>query len=202
MILECDLETHGFDTARLGGQPQRRPGVARRLPRPHRAHRRAGQEPPQHRDVVARQRVRHRREPGRHGRVGARPRPVAPRPLRGRLHRRRTRTSTPACTPPIPETEPIGTRRLPRAAARLHAGAGRPAAHQAVPPVRVRARHGQRPRRARPVRGARATSIRGCTAVSSGSGATTASARRHRRRRRVLRATAATSARSCTTATS
>ena len=35
VILECDLETHGFDKLRLGRQSERRPGVARGVPRPH-----------------------------------------------------------------------------------------------------------------------------------------------------------------------
>ena len=47
-------------------------------------------------------------------------------------------------------------RRLTLDAAELHSRAGRPAAHQAVPALRVRPRDGQRAGRARPVRGARA----------------------------------------------
>ena len=43
--------------------------------------------------------------------------------------------------------------RLARSAARTARRRGRAAAHQAVPPLRVRARDGQRPRRDRPVRG-------------------------------------------------
>ena len=68
VIDECDLETHGFAPRRLAWQPQRRSTVAAGLPGPHRAHRRAGQEPPQRDHVVARQRV-----PG----TGAQPRAMA-----------------------------------------------------------------------------------------------------------------------------
>ena len=138
---------------RLARQPQRRPRLARRLPRPHPAHRRAGQEPPQHRDVVARQRVGHRRATSPRCRPGCTPAtPGGPCT---------TRATTPGeytdvysrMYPSVLETARDRHRRLARPAAELHACAGRPAAHEAVPALRVRARDGQRAGRARPVRG-------------------------------------------------
>ena len=75
-------------------------------------------------------------------------------------------------------------------------------AQPAVPDVRVRARDGQRPRRARRVRRRRPSEYRAdCTAASSGSGATTGCSRTPPTARPTT-PTAATSARSCTTATS
>ena len=102
---------------RLAGQPERRPGVGGGVSRPHRAHRRARQEPRVRGHVVAGQRGRHGPQPRRHRALGAPPRPGAARALRGRpharLHRRllpdvplacrgrgdlrRLRTMSPAC---------------------------------------------------------------------------------------------------------
>ena len=69
---------------RLARQPERRPALARGLPRPDRAHGRARQEPPERDHVVARQRERDREQPRRDGRLGARARPVAAAALRAR----------------------------------------------------------------------------------------------------------------------
>ncbi len=49
VVLENDLETHGFQMVGWRAQPERRPALARGLPRPDAAHRRTGQEPPQRR---------------------------------------------------------------------------------------------------------------------------------------------------------
>ena len=91
VVLECDLETHGFVFADWAGNPSDDPRVGGGLPRPHRADRRARQEPRQRRRLVARQRGRHRPQPRRDGRLGAPSRPEPPGALRGRpqlrLHR-------------------------------------------------------------------------------------------------------------------
>ena len=60
VIVECDLETHGFVFRRLAGQSERRPALGGGVPGPDRAHGRAGQEPPVRGHLVAGQRVRHR----------------------------------------------------------------------------------------------------------------------------------------------
>ncbi|OUD86220.1 hypothetical protein CMMCAS04_15460 [Clavibacter michiganensis subsp. michiganensis] len=73
---------------RVAGQPVRRPALARRLPRPHRAHRRPRPQPPVDRDVVARQRVRHRAQHRGHVGVGAARGSDPSRALRGRPHGR------------------------------------------------------------------------------------------------------------------
>ena len=90
-VLECDLETHGFVFADWAGNPSDDPAWAAGVPGPHRADRRARQEPRVRRRLVARQRGRHRSQPGRDRRVGARPRPEPAGALRGRpqllLHR-------------------------------------------------------------------------------------------------------------------
>ena len=145
VIDECDLETHGFEPSRLASanpaeDPRWRDALVDRM----RAHGRAGQEPAQRHHVVARQRERHRRQPGRHGRLGAGARPVAAAALRARLDRAPTSTSTPHVPDPrrgraIGRGEEAPLRR-PRA--------GRPAPSHALHPVRVRPRHGQRARRA------------------------------------------------------
>ena len=95
VMLECDLETHGFVLRRLARQPERRPALARRLSRPDAAHRRARQEPPERHHVVARQRERSRAQPRRDGRLGARPRPGPAGALRGRLGQRLRRRLQP-----------------------------------------------------------------------------------------------------------
>ncbi len=90
VVDECDLETHGFG---YEPEPPNLPNpvmdprwrddlVARMTPDG-----RARQEPPEHRDLVARQRVRDGRQPQGHVRVGPRPRPVAAGALRARHER-------------------------------------------------------------------------------------------------------------------
>ena len=54
VVVECDLETHGFIYAGWDGQSAGGPGVARRAPRPDAAHGRTRQEPPERRHLVAR----------------------------------------------------------------------------------------------------------------------------------------------------
>ena len=98
VIDECDLETHGFVFVGLAGQSERRPALAGRVPRPDRADGRAGQEPPVRGHLVARQRVRHRAQPG--GDVALGPSTAIPS---GRCTTRATTsaptpTSTPGCT--------------------------------------------------------------------------------------------------------
>ena len=145
VILECDLETHGFERTGLGRQPQRRPGVARG------ATSTASSAPSSGTRTTRRSSC---------GRSATRPAPAAtsPRCRRGSMPATpdgpcTTRATTPAstptstrgCTPRVPETEPIGRDGSARPAGLLPAPR-RPAADQAVPPVRVRARDGQRPR--------------------------------------------------------
>ena len=167
---------------RLAGQPGRRPPLARRPGGPDAAHGRAGQEPSQRGHVVARQRERHRA-------------PTWPRwpPGRGSATRRgrcttratgraRTSTSTAACTRPTPRS----TDRPPRGGAAGRPRAGRPAPGDAVHPLRVRPRHGQRARRPLgvpgPVRAPPALPGRVRLGVDR-----PRPARPHRRRSRVLR---------------
>ena len=100
----------------------------------------------------------------------------------------------------VPETESIGDGRDESAAGLLRRRVGA-AAHQAVPPLRVHPRDGQRARGASISTRRCSTGIRGCTAGSSGSGGITASAPGRRTAWSTSR-TAATSARWCTTATS
>ena len=117
-----------------------------------------------------------------HGRDGS-----PPRALRGRLGLPRHRHVLPDVRRPRRDRahRPGPGRRHPQAAPTpLH-------------PVRVRARHGQRPRRHRRLPAASSRPTSGSRAASSGSGSTTASSTRS-----WATPTAATSARSCTTATS
>jgi hypothetical protein len=136
--------------ARLAGQPGRRPPLGRRPGGQDAAHGRAGQEPAQRGHVVARQRERHRAQPGRDGRLGAGARPVAATALRGRLVvRGRGRLQ-----PHVRDPRRGRRNRPPRGAAPGRPRAGRPPPGYAVPPLRVRPRHGQRTRRPLGVPGA------------------------------------------------
>ena len=145
VIDECDLETHGFMPLGWRGNPADDPAWERRAGRPHAAHGRARQEPPVA-SSCGRWATRAARARGlaRDGRLGAGARPVAAAALRARLvlprrrrllaHvRRRTRRSTRSAAARSRARGP-GARRAPPA--------------DAVPAVRVRARDGQRPRRA------------------------------------------------------
>ena len=125
---------------RLARQPERRRALARRLPRPDRAHRRARQEPPERDHLVAGQRERHRLQPRRDGGLGPRARPVAAAALRARPDRDAGRCPQPHVR------DPCGGRRArpPRGAGARGPGARRRPAREAVPAVRVRARDGQR----------------------------------------------------------
>ena len=134
---------------RLAGQPERRPGVGGRVPRPHRAHGRARQEPRLRGDVVAGQRGRHGSQPRRHRALGAPPRPGAARALRGRPHRGLHRRLLPHV--PLARRGRGDLRRL-RGGPRPVGGGDAAGARAAVRHVRVRPRHGQRPRRARHLR--------------------------------------------------
>ena len=108
-IDECDLETHGFDNLGWAGNPSDDPAWRDGVPRPHPAHRRAGQEPPQRRDLVARQRGRNRRQPRRDGGVGARAAtPGGPCTTRATTPAS-TPTSTRGCTRRLPRPSAIGT---------------------------------------------------------------------------------------------
>ena len=108
------------------------------------AHGRARQEPPQHDHVVAGQRGGHRREPGRDGRLGARPRPVAgPSTTKATataryfdVYSRMYATHAEVDVDRPRAGEPLG-----------RPGAGRAPPRHAVHALRVRARHGQRTRR-------------------------------------------------------
>ncbi len=72
VVLECDSRRTA-STSSTGSAIERRPGMARGVSRPYPADRRTGQEPPQCRDLVARQRGGNRQQSGRHVGVGPRP---------------------------------------------------------------------------------------------------------------------------------
>ena len=192
VIDECDLETHGFFVLGWRGNPERRPALGGRDGRPHAPHRRARQEPPEHRHVVARQRERQRRQPRGDGGLGARARPVAAAALRARLVVPRRRRLQPHVR---------AARRGRRDRPRRGGAAGGPGARRAPPraavhPLRVRARHGQRPGRAVGVPGA----VRALPALP---GRVRVGVDRPRAARRASASpTAATSASRCTTARS
>ena len=153
VVLECDLETHGFDRTGWAGNPSDDP-----------AWREA------YLDRIRRTVERDKNHPsiviwslGNEAGTGREPR----RDVGAGSTRRdpdgpcTTRATTPASTPTSTRgctrrcSRPSRSdRRLTRAAAGLHSRAGRPSAHQAVPALRVRPRDGQRAGRARPVRGA------------------------------------------------
>ena len=126
---------------------------------------------------------RHRRQPGRDGRLGPRARPGPADPLRGRPRLPLRRRATAGCT------------RRRRGSTR--SGAASTTRRPALRPLRVRARDGQRPGSAGRVRASCSTRTRAARAGSSGSGSTTASGAAGRVPR-----TAATSASRCTTGTS
>ena len=99
------------------------------------------------------------------------PRPLTARPLRGRPATAATPTSTRRMYAVHDEVE----RDRPRAEDAAGRPAGRAAPRAALHPVRVRARHGQRPRRPRRLPAAVRDATSGSRAASSGSGSTTAS---------------------------
>ncbi len=134
---------------RLAGQPERRPGVGGGLPRPDRTHRRARQEPRVRGALVAGQRGGDGSQPRGDGAVGAPPRPRTAGALRGRRDRRLHRRVL--ADVPLPGRGRGDLRGLGRHPRPL-GGADAAGAEPAVPDVRVRARHGQRPRRARHLR--------------------------------------------------
>ena len=145
VILECDLETHGFVFNQLGGQSERRPALDGGLSGPDRAHRRAGQESSVGDHLVAGQRVRHRHEPGPDGALGPPARSRASGALRRRLHRGLHRR----LLADVPESgRDRGDRRRDRDDL-LPGDAGRrgPGPQQTLPALRVRPRDGQRPGR-------------------------------------------------------
>ena len=171
---------------RLARQPERRPGLARGVPRPHPAHGRAGQEPPQHR---ASGRSATSRGPAR---TSPRCRPgCTPAMPRGRCTTRATTrastpTSTRACTRRCSRPREIGTdgSRAPL----LGCTPAQGARQRTKPFLLCEYAHamGNGPGRSTSTRRS-CTGIRACTAVSSGSGATTACARPRRGRHAVLR---------------
>ena len=160
VVDECDLETHGFgESAGAATRPTTRAGATPCVDRMRRMVERDKNHPSVD-HVVARQ-----REPASGGNLAAMAawardaRPVAAAPLRGRLVERRTSTSTAGCTPPTPRSTRIGRGEEPP----LHdPELRRPAPGHAVHPVRVRPRHGQRPRRALRVPGPVRAATRGC----------------------------------------
>ena len=97
--------------ARLLRRALPRSALHERVRRARAEHGRARQEPPERHPLVARQRERLRPEPRRGGGLGARARPVAPAPLRGRdrarlVGRAHARpTSSARCTPSVDEIE-------------------------------------------------------------------------------------------------
>ena len=194
VIDECDLETHGFLPARLARQPERRPALGGRAGRPHAAHGRARQEPPERRHVVARQRERQRRATSarwRRGRASATRRGRCTTSTTGRAA---TSTSTAACT----RRTTRSTRSAAARRTRSRTPRSTPAAADAVHPVRVRARDGQRPGRAVGVPGA----VRALPALPGRLRLGVDRPRAPRRRGASASPTAATSASRCTTATS
>ena len=92
VMLECDLETHGFEfDPSIMDNPSDDPRWREQFLDRMRAHGRAGQEPPVDRDLVAGQRMRHRPQHGGDGAVDPRARSRPPGALRARpcqrLHR-------------------------------------------------------------------------------------------------------------------
>ena len=178
---------------RLARQPERRPALARRLPRPDRAHRRARQEPPERRHVVAGQRERHRLPTS-----PRRPDWVRERDPSRPLHYEHDLTSTLSDVhsrmyATHAEVDALGRREEPALE-----DPELDAARRALPFIRASTRTRWATGRA----GWRSTrrcssATRAARAASCGSGSTTASAAR-----RATSPTAATSASRCTTATS
>ena len=150
VIDECDLESHGFFALGWRGNPSDDPALGGRAGRPHAAHGRARQEPPEHHHVVAGQRERHRAQPRRDGGLGRARDPSRP------LHYE----DDWSCRDVDVYSRMYATARGGRRDRPRRGGAaGRPGARRAPPraavhPVRVRPRHGQRPRRAARVPGA------------------------------------------------
>ena len=199
VIDECDLETHGFFVLDWRGNPSDDPRWDAGAARPHAPHGRARQEPPERRSCGrSATRAAAARNLGAMAGVDARARPVPAAALRARLVVPRRRRLQPHVRRRTRRSTRIG-RGEEDAARRPRARRAAPAA--AVHPVRVRARHGQRARRAAPSTRRCSSATRAARAASCGSGSTTACASGPPTAASAS-PTAATSASRCTTATS
>ena len=174
VVLECDLETHGFVFVDWAGNPSDDPAWADGVPRPHRADGRARQEPRQRRLWSLGNEAGTGSQPRRHGRLGAPPRPEPARALRGRphlhLHRRLL-----ADVPELPRDR--GDRRRRPGSSPTCTGRPRRMRVRARPLVLCEYAHamGNGPGGVRHLRRPVRASTPACTAGSSGSGATTGS---------------------------
>ena len=183
---------------RLAAQPERRRALGARLPRPDAPHGRAGPEPRERDHLVARQRGGHRAQPRGVARSWSRELDPA-RPV----HYEGDWSSTyvdvySRMYAHQDEVDAIGRQAEAPLADR---GRRRPPPRAAVPPVRVRARDGQRPRRHERVRG-ELPDVRPHAGRLRVGVARARHPPHHRRTAASSSPTAATSARSSTTATS
>ena len=162
VIDECDLETHGFIDTGLAREPGRRPALDPDAAGPDAPHGGARQEPPVASIIWS---LGNEAGTGRgtstamaelDPRSGTRSRPCTTRATDSRDSDVYCRMYT---TPAEVERDRHGTEDGGR---RRGPGAGRPPPRAAVHPVRVRARHGQRPRRARRLPAAASSGTRGC----------------------------------------